>query len=148
MVESRMTPSFLFASNVVGCGRIESIVAAACARLPVDPISAAATIMVAVVNERPFARGNEALAVALATDLLLENGFTLRGASIETVREQMTWLFPQARWEDHADMLEPHQVLLYHLARVLADPAQKGVLTVAQEEAAARHLLSLVTVAA
>lgn len=144
LVESRRRDAFSFVTDEAGCRRTESLVRLTGEQSTNDVLGIAAELFASVVSQRPFARGNEALAVALITDLFLKNGYALRGSSHETMREQLLWLFPRAHWEDRADLPEPHQALLYHLARVLADPTQKGTLTVAQEQAAARHLLSLV----
>lgn len=148
LVESRLPHAFSFASEAAGCRHLATILDVAAHQSPTDPLAVAAQLFSAIIAQRPFTAGNEPLAVALLAETLLKNGLTLRASSPETVREQLQWLFPRMRWEECADLAEPHALFLYHLARVLADPAQKGALTAPQEQAAVRHLLPLVAVRA
>lgn len=144
LVESRLPQAFSFAGEAAGCRHLEAILDVAGHQAPDDPLAVAAHLFSAIIAQRPFTAGNEALAVALLAETLLRNGFSLGASSPEMVREQLQWLFPKMRWEERADLAEAHQLFFYHLARVLADPAQKGALTAAQEQAAVRHLLPLV----
>ncbi len=109
-----------------------------------DTLAAAAYLFCAIINQRPFARYNEALAVTLLTSTMLLNNYVIAAHSLEAIREQMQWLFPKLQWNEARTFAAPHEAFLYHLARVMADPNQKGPLTLAQEQAAVRHLLPLI----
>lgn len=147
LVESRLRrgeTSFAFGAEPGACRHLQTLLHLAATQFSTEPLAAVAYLFTTIIGQRPFSRGNEALAVALTIDVLLRSGLTIHEPPPETVREQLKWLFPRLQWEERGDLVQGYELLFYYLARVLADPAQKGALTLAQEQAAVRHLLPLV----
>ncbi len=107
-----------------------------------DVMAAAASVFCAVVGQRPFVRGNDALAVALLATIFQRNHRGFAVPSREHVHEQLRWIFPALVWSDEEmTLLTPAQCFLYTLTKIFSDPVQKGRLTILQERTAVQHLL-------
>jgi death-on-curing family protein len=142
MAMDEPAPSYQYEQS--GINRLESILALMQRDEYVGVLGKAAYLFCSVIDSHPFSNGNKRLAVTMLIAFLLVNDYKIHGSNMEALREALQETFPNVKWQRVKIFTQPHEHFFYHLALIIADRAQKGGLTFAEERTAVESLLGFI----